>query len=276
MYTALKHAYGYLASEKVDADGTTSDVAVLSLVLLFMSHFLAIYGANFRTSPYLSSAARNFIHVISGALALVLPTVLAIITEGKFWGAEAGLSELQKLEVPSTFFEPSIERGWWVPFWEVSAAEAPMIGHAFYLGFLLAALFFVEQNISNELMVAPHNKLRKPITFHYDMALAAVLALFCGLLGLPVAHTALPHSVMHLHALAQEEYNIVDGTIDRHVLRVEENRWSSFLISLLILLTIFILPYLGVVPLAAVYGLFLYMGWSSLVGNPFFLRLKLW
>ena len=276
IYTALKHAYGYLAAEQVDGDKTPNDVAVFSLVLLFLSHFLAVWGANFRTTPYLSSFVRKFIHVISGALALIVPTVLAVLTEGKWWGAEAGLSDILKLEVPRTVFQPSIERNWWIRFWEFEEGEQIMVAHAFYLGFLLAALFFVEQNIANELMAAAHMKLRKPITFHWDMLVAALLALFCGLLGLPVAHTALPHSVMHVHALAREEYNIVDGVIDRHILRVEENRWSAFLISLLILLSILVLPYLDVVPLAAVYGLFLYMGWSTLTGNPFFLRIKLW
>ncbi len=45
---------------------------------------------------------------------------------------------------------------------------------------------------------------------------------------------------------------------------------------MLIGLSLLLLPLLKIVPMAVLYGLFLYMGVVSMVGNQFFDRLKLW
>ena len=57
---------------------------------------------------------------------------------------------------------------------------------------------------------------------------------------------------------------------------MRENRITPLAIHVLIGLSLALLPLLGVVPMAVLYGVFLYMGVVSMVGNQFFDRLKLW
>ena len=61
-----------------------------------------------------------------------------------------------------------------------------------------------------------------------------------------------------------------------HILHVRETRVTGVLIHLLIGLSLLLLPWMKLVPLAVLFGLFLYMGVVSMKGNQFFERLSLW
>jgi hypothetical protein len=71
-----------------------------------------------------------------------------------------------------------------------------------------------------------------------------------------------------------------DGGTDERILAVREQRVTGLAIHLLIGLSVLGLPWLtarGVeVPMAVLYGLFFFMGVTSLAGNQFFERLRLW
>ncbi|HLT74953.1 MAG TPA: hypothetical protein VKZ68_07695, partial [Ohtaekwangia sp.] len=57
---------------------------------------------------------------------------------------------------------------------------------------------------------------------------------------------------------------------------VRENRISGLVIHIMIAASIFLLAYVEYVPMAVLFGLFLYMGINSLSGNQFFDRIMLW
>ena len=67
-----------------------------------------------------------------------------------------------------------------------------------------------------------------------------------------------------------------NGQTRERVIHVRENRLTPLAIHLLIGLSLLLLPFLRSVPMAVLYGLFLYMGVVSMSGNQFFDRLKLW
>jgi len=161
-------------------------------------------------------------------------------------------------------------RSWVISWWSAPPAA---VGYGAIFGLLLATLFFVEQNITQVLMQAPANRLTKHIPLHYDLFIVGALCVLCGVLGIPVAHVCLPHSLLHVHALAaQEEHVGNDGHVQRHVLRVCETRVSALAANALILITVCILPLLTFVPLATLFGFFLFMGYSSLRHNPLWVR----
>lgn len=84
-------------------------------------------------------------------------------------------------------------------------------------------------------------------------------------------------SLNHLRSLATTE-EVVDksGVSRTHILHVRENRVTGFSIHVLIGLSLLLLPLLHYIPLAVLYGLFLYMGIVSMKGNQFFERIGLW
>jgi hypothetical protein len=57
---------------------------------------------------------------------------------------------------------------------------------------------------------------------------------------------------------------------------VRENRITPLVIHALIGLSLFLLPWLTLIPMAVLYGLFLFMGVVSIKGNQFFERLSFW
>ncbi|MCA9261311.1 MAG: hypothetical protein KDA61_18980, partial [Planctomycetales bacterium] len=67
-----------------------------------------------------------------------------------------------------------------------------------------------------------------------------------------------------------------DGATRERIIHVRENRLTALAVHVLIGVSLLILPWLKAIPLAALYGLFLYMGVITLGGNQFVERLSLW
>ena len=67
-----------------------------------------------------------------------------------------------------------------------------------------------------------------------------------------------------------------NGETRERVIHVRENRITPLAIHLMIGLSLALLSLLKVIPMAVLYGVFLYMGVVSMTGNQFFDRLKLW
>jgi len=84
-------------------------------------------------------------------------------------------------------------------------------------------------------------------------------------------------SLNHVHSLATIESLVTrDGDSRERVLHVRETRVTGLAIHLMIGLSVFALPFLKIIPMAVLYGLFLFMGIVSMAGNQFFERLRLW
>jgi len=79
-----------------------------------------------------------------------------------------------------------------------------------------------------------------------------------------------------VRSLAWSE-EMVDGNGQHsEIMHVAENRISPLVIHLLLGATLLVLPLLQYVPMAALYGIFLYMGFVSLKGVQFIERLSFW
>jgi hypothetical protein len=84
------------------------------------------------------------------------------------------------------------------------------------------------------------------------------------------------HSLNHVKSLADNEIVTTNGERKEVVTHVRENRISGLVIHLLIGASVFFLGLVSNIPLAVLFGLFLYMGFTSLGGNQFAERLMLW
>ncbi|BHF77462.1 hypothetical protein SprV_0602056700 [Sparganum proliferum] len=95
--------------------------------------------------------------------------------------------------------------------------------------------------------------------------------------GLPWIHGALPHSPMHVRALADMEERIDIGHhVQQTVIRVRETRVTSIISHIGIGLSLFLLPRpLTYIPRPVLNGLFVYMAITSIRDNQLWERFQL-
>uniref|UniRef100_A0AAQ5YAF8 Bicarbonate transporter-like transmembrane domain-containing protein n=1 Tax=Amphiprion ocellaris TaxID=80972 RepID=A0AAQ5YAF8_AMPOC len=144
------------------------------------------------------------------------------------------------------------------------------------LGFLLALLIFIDQNIVISLTHVPEHKLLKGTAFHWDLVLTGFINILMSCLGLPWMHAAFPHSSLHARQLAKVEQHVENGYLYTTVVSVKETRLTSLVANILIGLSAFMLPIpLQWIPKPVLYGLFLYIAATSLDGNQMVDRMAL-
>ncbi|XP_028799179.1 probable boron transporter 7 [Neltuma alba] len=81
-----------------------------------------------------------------------------------------------------------------VPVLYIFAAIIPAV--------MVAGLYFFDHNVASQMAQQKEFNLQKPDAYHHDMFLLGIMALICGLLGLPPSNGVLPQSPMHTKSLA--------------------------------------------------------------------------
>lgn len=235
------------------------DSALFGVILAVGTFVVARSLARLRHRPYLRRTMRELLADFGPALAVVimifvrrlLPTV-----------------EIAPLAVPQTFATTS-GRPWLVdlggvPIWVAAGAAVPAL--------LVSILVFLDQNVTVRIVQSPENKLQKGSAYHWDLVVVGVLLGVCSLFGLPWLVAATVRSVNHVRALATTEGS---GESARTT-SVVENRVSPLMVHALIAVSLLFTGLLTQIPMPVLYGLFLYMGITSIRGNQFFERLRLW
>ncbi|MEC7502259.1 MAG: PTS sugar transporter subunit IIA [Planctomycetota bacterium] len=240
------------------------DTALFSLVLTLGTFFIASSLSRMRRSRLLRSNFREFISDFGPTIAVLIMTVTALFFRG---------IDLDKLNVTDALVD-SQQRPWVIPFWSVPlwlpfAAIGPAL--------LVTVLIYLEENIAARLVNSPDHNLKKGGGYHLDLAVVSVLTCICSLFGMPWLVAATVRSLNHVRSLATTEVVVKpDGYKHERVLHVRENRLTGLVTVVFIGSTLLFLPFMKVIPLAVLYGLFLFMGVVSLVSNQFFERLSLW
>jgi len=156
------------------------------------------------------------------------------------------------------------------PVWAIFFCAVPALG--------LALLGYLDQNLTSLLINRKDHNLRKPAAYHLDIFVCGVFVYpICGFLGLPFTHAATVRSMTHLNSLlTREEVDLGDGKKTTKVTDVIEQRVTQLGIHVLLLVALVAGPVLKLVPKAVLYGVFLYMGVTSLPGVQLYERLCLW
>lgn len=236
---------------------------LLTLLLALGTLYLATNLQSFRRSRFLLPSIREFLADFGPTIALVAMSVIA------YWLANVDLTRLQ---VPDKL-DTTVERAWFVnpldaPRWVWWASAVP--------GLLGAVLLFLDQNITARLVNNKDHKLHKGPGYHWDLAVVGVLTGAFSLFGLPWLVAATVRSLNHVRSLADvEEVVTNDGARRDRIIHVRETRITGLAIHLGIGLSLLALPLLKLVPMAVLYGMFLFMGLVSVKGNQFFERLTL-
>ncbi|XP_072269480.1 LOW QUALITY PROTEIN: sodium bicarbonate cotransporter 3 [Pyxicephalus adspersus] len=116
--------------------------------------------------------------------------------------------------------------------------------------------------------------LQKGCGYHLDLFMVAIMLGVCSLMGLPWFVAATVLSISHVNSLKVESECSAPGEQPKF-LGIKEQRVTGLLIFVLMGLSVFMTSVLKFIPMPVLYGVFLYMGVSSLKGIQFFDRIKL-
>ncbi|XP_075068463.1 sodium bicarbonate cotransporter 3 isoform X5 [Mixophyes fleayi] len=238
------------------------DVFFWSVILFFTTFFLSAFLKQFKTKNYFPTKVRSTISDFAVFLTIVIMVLIDYLV---------GVPS-PKLHVPEKF-EPTLkDRGWIMdplgpnPWWTLLAAAIPAL--------LCTILIFMDQQITAVIINRKEHKLKKGCGYHLDLFMVAIMLGICSMMGLPWFVAATVLSISHVNSLKVESECSAPGEQPKF-LGIREQRVTGLLIFVLMGLSVFMTSVLRYIPMPVLYGVFLYMGASSLKGIQFFDRIKL-
>ncbi|KAI3360876.1 hypothetical protein L3Q82_012892 [Scortum barcoo] len=238
------------------------DVLFWSVILFFTTFFLSSFLKQFKTKRYFPTKVRSTISDFA-----VFLTIMIMVLVDYLVGVPS-----PKLNVPDRFEPTSNTRGWLIsplgpnPWWTLLAAAVPAL--------LCTILIFMDQQITGVIVNRKENKLKKGCGYHLDLLVVAVMLGVCSIMGLPWFVAATVLSISHVNSLKVESECAAPGEQPKF-LGIREQRVTGFMIFVLMGCSVFMTSALKFIPMPVLYGVFLYMGVSSLKGIQLFDRIKL-
>uniref|UniRef100_A0A8C9YQ17 Anion exchange protein n=1 Tax=Sander lucioperca TaxID=283035 RepID=A0A8C9YQ17_SANLU len=234
------------------------NTALLSLVLMAGTFFIAFYLRKFKNSAFFPGRLRRIIGDFGVPIAILIMVLVDYSINDTY---------TQKLSVPRGFSVTSInKRGWIIsplgtngefPIWMMFACCFPAL--------LVFILIFMETQITTLIVSKKERMLVKGSGFHLDLLLIVVLGGSLALFGLPWLAAATVRSVTHVNALTVMSKAVAPGDKPR-IQEVKEQRVTGLLVAIMVGMSIVIGDLLRQIPLAVLFGIFLYMGVMSLNG----------
>lgn len=234
------------------------NTALLSLVLMSGTFFIAFYLRKFKNSAFFPGRLRRVIGDFGVPIAILIMVLVDYSIQDTY---------TQKLSVPRGFSVTSPDkRGWMVnplgtdgqfPIWMMFASILPAL--------LVFILIFMETQITTLIVSKKERMLVKGSGFHLDLLLIVTLGGTSALFGLPWMPAATVRSVTHVNALTVMSKAVAPGDKPR-IQEVKEQRVTGLLVAILVGLSIVIGDLLRQIPIAVLFGIFLYMGVMSLNG----------
>eukprot|EP00116_Pleurobrachia_bachei_P001588 sb/3461850/ len=222
---------------------------LLSLLLVVITVYVGVQIFNFKYSHYLNDVKR----VIVADYAIVVAVI-----------AGAGLGSYVFGDISLAHFSVNEDR----PIFQLVQWQQPPAASVFAaigMGLVMSILFFMEGNIAESVVSSSSNKLKRLPTYHLDMLVTGVINAILSIFCLPLVHGSLPHSPLHVRALADIEERVENGHLTEKVLYVRETRITNVVAHILIGCSILMIPYpLNIIPVPVLYALFVYLAITSL------------
>ncbi|TDG96054.1 hypothetical protein EPR50_G00235450 [Perca flavescens] len=239
------------------------DVLFWCVVLFFSTVFLSAFLKEFKTSRYFPTKVRAIISDFA-----VFITILIMVLVDYALGIPS-----PKLQVPNKFKPTRDDRGWLInpvgpnPWWTTIITFLPAL--------LCTILIFMDQQITAVIINRKEHKLKKGCGYHLDLFVVGVMLGVCSVMGLPWFVAATVLSISHVNSLKLESECSAPGEQPKF-LGIREQRFTGLMIFTLMGCSVFMTSVLKFIPMPVLYGVFLYMGASSLRGIQFFDRLRLY
>ncbi|XP_054597975.2 solute carrier family 4 member 11 isoform X6 [Nothobranchius furzeri] len=237
----------------------TRERPVLCLLLMLGTLWMGYTLYQFKRSPFLHAKVRE---VLSDCALPISVLLFSFIGSYLFSDIELPVFKVHDRPIFNV-----------APFERLSAMN---VVSAMGLGFLLALLIFIDQNIVVSLTNASENRLLKGTAYHWDLMLSGLINILMSVLGLPWMHAAFPHSTLHVRQLAFVEQRVEGGHLYETIVQVKETRLTSLAANIFIGVSVLLLPLpLQWIPKPVLYGLFLYIALTSIDGNQMCDRMAL-
>ncbi|GAB0198945.1 band 3 anion transport protein [Grus japonensis] len=243
------------------------NTALLSLVLMAGTFFLAFFLRKFKNSAFLPGRVRRLIGDFGVPISIFIMALADFFIKDTY---------TQKLNVPKGLQVTNASaRGWFInpmgqdttfPIWMMFASVVPAI--------LVFILIFLETQITTLIVSKPERKLVKGSGFHLDLLLIVAMGGLAALFGMPWLSATTVRTITHANALTVMS-KTTSPNQKSQILEVKEQRLSGLVVAVLIGISIFMEPILKYIPLAVLFGIFLYMGVTSLFGIQLFDRILL-
>ncbi|XP_057897589.1 band 3 anion transport protein [Melospiza georgiana] len=261
----LKREYSVQA--EVQPGVPEPNTALLSLVLMAGTFFLAYFLRVFKNSSFLPGKVRRLIGDFGVPISIFIMALADFFINDTY---------TQKLSVPKGLqVTNATARGWFIhpmgnttpfPIWMMFASVIPAL--------LVFILIFLETQITTLIVSKPERKLVKGTGFHLDLLLIVAMGGLAALFGMPWLSATTVRTITHANALTIMSKTSAPGG-KAQILEVKEQRISGLLVAVLIGVSILMEPILKYIPLAVLFGIFLYMGVTSLFGIQLFDRILL-
>ncbi|XP_070583595.1 band 3 anion transport protein isoform X3 [Erythrolamprus reginae] len=241
------------------------NTALLSLVLMGGTFFIAFFLRKFKNSSFFPGKLRRVIGDFGVPISIFIMTLADNFIKDTY---------TQKLKVPKGIqVSNPEERDWFIhplgnnfPIWMFFASALPAL--------LVFILIFLETQITTLIVSKPERKMVKGSGFHLDLLLIVGMGGIAPLLGMPWLSATTVRTVTHANALTVMSKTTVPGE-KASIQEVKEQRVTGFLVAILVGLSILMEPILKLIPLAVLFGIFLYMGVTSLNGIQLYDRILL-
>ncbi|XP_003728893.2 sodium bicarbonate cotransporter 3 isoform X2 [Strongylocentrotus purpuratus] len=238
------------------------DVFLFSCALFFGTFVLSYALKNFRNANFFPTKVRYIISDFGVFMAFLAMTGIDI------W---VGIPT-PKLTVPDTFRPTRADRGWVIPlfnnpWWTYFAAIVPAL--------LCSILIFMDQQITAVIVNRRENKLKKGFGYHLDLLVIAILLFVMSVLGMPWFVAATVLSINHVDSLRVMSDTTIPGEPPK-VVGCREQRITGILVFAMIGISSLLTSVLKFIPMPVLFGVFLYMGISSLRGVQFVDRMMLY
>ncbi|XP_042749846.1 band 3 anion transport protein-like, partial [Lagopus leucura] len=257
----------YRVQNATDPAVPKPNTALLSLVLMAGTFFLALFLRKFKNSVFLPGTIRRLIGDFGVPISIFIMALADFFIKDTY---------TQKLKVPRGLeVTNSAARGWFIhpmgitapfPIWMMFASVVPAL--------LVFILIFLETQITTLIVSKPERKLVKGSGFHLDLLLIVAMGGVAALFGMPWLSATTVRTITHANALTVMSKSSAPGEKSQ-ILEVKEQRISGLLVAVLIGVSILMEPILKFIPLAVLFGIFLYMGVTSLFGIQLFDRILL-
>lgn len=239
------------------------NTALLSMCLMFGCFFIAFFLRQFKNGVYFPGPLRRMIGDFGVPIAIFFMIAVDISIEDAY---------TQKLVVPKGLtVSNTTARGWMInpmgekkpfPVWMMVASLGPAL--------LVFILIFMESQITTLIVSKPERKMIKGSGFHFDLFLLVAMGGAASIFGVPWLSAATVRSVTHANALT-----VMTKGPKPEIEKVLEQRISGILVAILVGLSILMEPVLKMIPMTALFGIFLYMGITSLNGIQLWDRMLL-
>uniref|UniRef100_UPI0037E71960 solute carrier family 4 member 1a (Diego blood group) n=1 Tax=Semicossyphus pulcher TaxID=241346 RepID=UPI0037E71960 len=257
------HPDGNITVHELELERPYPNTALLSMCLMFGCFFIAYFLRHFKNGHYFPGPLRRLIGDFGVPIAIFFMIAVDICIEDAY---------TQKLVVPKGVEVSNPKaRGWFInpmgekkdfPIWMMAACCVPAL--------LVFILIFLESQITTLIVSKPERKMVKGSGFHFDLLILVTMGGISSIFGVPWLSAATVRSVTHANSLT-----VMTKGPKPEIEKVVEQRISGMLVAILVGVSIFMEPILKMIPMTALFGIFLYMGITSLSGIQMWDRMLL-